>query len=298
MDQEIKNESNSGSEARIPAVRTYRSDVEEAVHDQGASLASIMLAEKKHQEEISKDEEIKSVKSSIVYSVISIILILGAIIAVYVFRDITKKASTAQIIEDQLATYISYDKVTHINADGVLGKEATGKALNSSKKQTGKAGEIEVLSVEKGTPAIPISTSEFFNILGSNIPSNILNSFEKNMMIGIYTTSNLDRHMFMIFGVKDYDRALTGTLEWEKTILDDLFTIYNINITEEYSSIMQAQFEDIVINNKNARVIRDINGLPALYILFVNKDLLIITDNEETIQEITNRNLVRNAKPL
>jgi hypothetical protein len=298
MDPENKNQNEKVNESRIPAVHTFRSDMEEVVHEQGTSLASIMLAEKKHKEESSEEVEKKEVKKSVTYVVLSVVLIVCAIVAVYIFKNVTDKVSTANIIKDQLATYISYDKVTHINADGLIGKETVGKVVEKARAQAGRQGEIEALAFEKGTPPTILTNIEFLSAIGSIIPDGLIRGLSKNMMIGIYTTSSLDRHVFFIFGVEDYDRALTGALAWERTILDDMFTVFNIQVAGEYAPIMQTPFEDVVINNKNARIVRDIKGNPALYILFINKDLMIVTDNEDAIQEITNRNLVRNAKPL
>lgn len=285
-------------ETKIPAVRTFRSDLDQAVHDQGASLASIMLAEKKHQEETSKVVAAKSIKSSLIYVLLSILLIVGAVVSYFVFKSMTDKASTAQVVQDQLSTYVSYDTVTHLKADGLIGKESIGAVVQSARSQAGKNGSIEVLSFEKNAPAVTLTTSEFFKALMVNPSANLLNSVSENLMTGIYTTPNLDRHLFLIFGVQNYDKALTGALEWERTIINDLFTIFNIQVSGNYSPILNSQFEDVVINNKNARIIRDVNGKPALYMLFINKDLFIITDNEDAIQEITNRSLVKNAKPL
>lgn len=298
MDTENKTENTGANESRIPAIHTFRSDLDQAVHDQGASLASIMLAEKKRQEEQTKVNEGGGVKNSVVYIILSVLLVTSAVITVYVLKNMTESASTAKVIEDDLTTYISYDKVTHINADGLIGKEMIGNVIQLARSKAGKPGEVEAISLEKGQQAEEISVNEFWNANGSTIPSDVLTALSPKMMLGIYTTKNLDRHVFFVFGVQNYDKALAGVLLWEKTILDDVYAIFNIQINGNYSQIMQASFEDVVINNKNARIIRDINGNPTIYILYINKDLLIITDNEEAIQEITNRSLVRNAKPL
>lgn len=298
MDTENKTENAGASESRIPSIHTYRSDMDQAVHDQGASLASIMLAEQNRKGETVEEVEKKEVKTSLVYIIVSIILIALAIGSIYVFKSLTDKASTAPVVQDKIDTFIPYDKITHINAEGLLGKETFGNVVGKARAQAGNQGEIEALSFEKGTPAQMLTATEFFTALGSTVPGTLINGIEKDMMVGIYTTPNLDRHLFLVFGVKDYDRALSGALIWEKTILDDVFTIFNIQVNGEYSSILQAEFEDVVINNKNARIVRDIRGTPVLYMLFINKDFLIVTDNEDAIQEITNRNLVQNAKPL
>ncbi len=298
MDIENKTENSGSSESRIPAIHTYRSDLDQAVHDQGASLASIMLAEKKKKEDSVEEIEKKEVKKSATFVIVGIILIALSIASVYIFKNAAEKASTVDVSKESQSLYISHDKVTHINAEGLLGKETFGKVINKARAQAGNQGQIEELLFEKNNPPVTLSTIDFFTALGSGIPSTLLNAIDTNMTLGIYTTPNLDRHAFFIFGIKDYERALSGIMTWERTIIDDMFTIFNIQTNGEYSSIMQANFEDVVINNKNARIIRDIRGNPALYILFINKDLLVITDNEDAVQEITNRNLMKNAKPL
>jgi hypothetical protein len=55
---------------------------------------------------------------------------------------------------------------------------------------------------------------------------------------------------------------------------------------------------DIIINNKDARVLLNEDGKPILYYMFVDKNNLIITDSIDAIKEIVSRLMLKNIKPL
>ncbi|MEA3399581.1 MAG: hypothetical protein U9R00_03690, partial [Patescibacteria group bacterium] len=96
---------------------------------------------------------------------------------------------------------------------------------------------------------------------------------------------------------KDYGSSLAGVSEWEKTMLSNLYPIFGINISGK-ENLLTKPFEDIIISNRDARVLTDDEGNNLLYYSFINNNIFVITDNKETIDEILSRLIIQNIKPL
>jgi len=58
------------------------------------------------------------------------------------------------------------------------------------------------------------------------------------------------------------------------------------------------KWKDIIINNKDARVLVDVKGRPILYYLFVDKSSILIADSDIVIKELIGRLLTKNNSPL
>ena len=61
-------------------------------------------------------------------------------------------------------------------------------------------------------------------------------------------------------------------LTWEKTMLRDLFVLFNINLGADSSKLFEKPWGDVLVNNQNARILYDKNGKEILYYIFTNKN--------------------------
>ena len=55
-------------------------------------------------------------------------------------------------------------------------------------------------------------------------------------------------------------------------MLSDLYILFNINIPESNSGLFEKEWKDIIVNNKDARVLYGESGEGILYYTFVNKN--------------------------
>ena len=119
-------------------------------------------------------------------------------------------------------------------------------------------------------------------------------------MVGTYTPVKEDEgpKLFLIFETNDYNVAYAGMLQWEKSILNDLFDLFQVDISGERSELFERPFKDIIINNRDARILYDTNGTDILYYIFLDKNKIIITSSQEAIKEIIIRLNTKNAKAL
>ncbi len=87
-------------------------------------------------------------------------------------------------------------------------------------------------------------------------------------------------------------------LAWEKTLASDIVEIFKIDVSGNQSNLLEKSWKDVVIDNKDARVLYDARDNALLYYIFTDKSNFVITDNKDTIREVTGRLLIKNLKPL
>jgi hypothetical protein len=137
------------------------------------------------------------------------------------------------------------------------------------------------------------------NVIGSSIPASLVRSLEDSYMIGTYLPRGEEKaHLFIMFQTKDYNIAYASMLSWEGTLLDDVFAMFGIDVSGDKKELFDEPWKDIIINNKDARVLSNKDGVPVLYYLFLDKSYFMITDNLDTIKEVSSRMITKNIKPL
>ncbi len=291
------------NEKDIKVLRTYTSDMVDAIRTDEASVIKIALAEKekREQEELFKKAEGTNV-SKILLIIGGVIFIVAAIIGSYYLIQKKKERETPAPISTGVQTFITYNADSYIdvtNATNVV------ELLNAIKQQENASTRlIKALFLTKKVNGVSemITAKDFLSIIDSTAPGALTRSLPDKFLFGKYsnpTTNENDKSaMFLIFEISDYNQAYASMLEWEKTMLKDLFVLFDTKISETDNGIFEKPWKDIIINNKDTRVLYGGNGEVLLYYVFVNKNTLVITSGTEALKELISRIIVKNAQPL
>jgi hypothetical protein len=286
-------------------VRTFSSDMANAVRTNGMSVMKVALAEQKKRE---NDEVIEKSKGTGLTRSLWIgggVLLIA--IGVGVYYLVSQKTTPTTIIDTPqavapLVALIPYDQKVDINIGNAVTSADIINLLTQEIDKPIQANGIRYITFNTGTDGItrPVTSRELVKQLGLTVPTNLVISLADSYMVGTYLPqdSGARSHLFFMFKTKDYNTAYASLLTWENTMLDDVFTMFNINIADENKELLGKPWKDLVINNKDARVLYNTQGNPVLYYLFLNKDYFIITDDTNTIQEVTTRLITKNIKPL
>jgi hypothetical protein len=133
------------------------------------------------------------------------------------------------------------------------------------------------------------------------MPGALIRSLTDKYLVGKYsngsaTNVNDKSAMFLIFETTDYNQTYASMLEWEGTMLSDLFILFNI--PKPSNSFIGKPWNDIVVSNQDARILYGENGVGIFYYAFVNKNNFVITSSQEALKEVVTRILIKNDKAL
>jgi len=274
------NEEEQETIKEISPIRTYESDVREAVQDRGVSALGIRLAEKRRKrargEDVIDISRAKHRRDKIIASIIILILVgIGALgIFIYLGGEETVQVPEVVMIKSLIPAEkevvlgikdLSIDAIDQtmreVSADAILPK---GSILN-----------ISILDRNK-----KIETGDLLEILGATPPSSFLRTLDDEFMLGLI--SELKDNPFLILKSRSFAHAFSGMLAWEKDLVSDLGSLLR------GAPSLQPPFEDLIISNRDTRVIKDtVGNIFFIYSIIDNETILITTDNEvfETVVE-------------
>jgi hypothetical protein len=286
----------------IKVLRTYTSDMADAIKTNETSVIKIALAEKekKEREEVFEKAE-GTTLSKILLIVGGIILISGAIIGSYILIQKKKVSETIIPIVKNIETLISYDSQVHIDATNAINiTDLSGLIKNNINPNPGLINSLFLEKNISGSKEL-LTSKDFLKLIDATAPGALIRSLSDQYLLGEYYKSpKTTPSTFLIFQTTNYNQTYASMLTWEKTMLKDLFVILNINIISPEngpSTLFEKNWDDIIINNIDARVLHGENNEAILYYAFVNKNNLVITQNILSMKEIMARLITQNIQP-
>jgi len=286
----------------IKTIHTYSSDMADAVRMNEVSVIKVALAEQKKHEQEALYKQAEGTKTSKVFLFIGgIIIIALAVGGIYYLQKKKESENVTEQITKNIEAVISYDDQVFINMDNAINATDVAFSLKTEIDKGSSEGKIKVLFLTRATGDKPelLPLENFLSLIKSTAPSSLIRSFADQYMIGTYQpVGDTTQHLFLVFQTKDYNQSYAGMLGWEKTLLDDMFELFHIDVSGNRNNLLEKPWKDIILNNKDARVLLDARDNELLYYIFADKDNIIITDNKDTIKEVTARLLIKNIKPL
>jgi hypothetical protein len=282
----------------VKSVRTYASDVAEVLKREKTSVSEMTLAEdkKRREKKIVPTKEYESqTKRSWTFGLIAIALIAVGLIALGTSFLFLRGMDVVE--ETQVPSLIFSNAFEEIETDG-LNERQLREEINSKRESVeGTLGSIINLYLTEKTGDIKkLNTAqEFLEKIGSRVNSAFSRALSEEFLLGVHIFDGNDG--FLIFKVKSFENAFAQMLDWETKIADDLFPIFysnfpDIRALDENGEVITGvgnQFNDLIIESKDTRVLKDNDGEIVLMYSFPDKTSLIITTNENTLKEVFNR---------
>lgn len=148
----------------------------------------------------------------------------------------------------------------------------------------------ETIDVERTRAQQLLTTGEFFEAIGAQIPGELVRALGDEFFLGFHTVD--ENAPVLVIPVESYERAFTGMLAWEKTINSDLAPIFTPVPTlrvEANELLVPRTFEDVVMRNFDVRTLKDDAGTIQLYYSFPTRNFLIIAESPYSFAEILAR---------
>ena len=90
----------------------------------------------------------------------------------------------------------------------------------------------------------------------------------------------------MLLKVRSFSDIFPVMLGWENKMLYDLSEFFGININSATNYLFTKDWQDGIVENKNARILKDNNGKIVLMYIFVNDSSVIVTSSEMATKEV------------
>lgn len=226
-------------------------------------------------------------------AIISLILICGgAYSAFYLYKKSplapspvpTNTSQSSQV--EKMKSIISPDSKVLLNITD-KNKNSIISAIKTeiSKPQPEKTLKEIVLTKSTENIISKVTAEEILGKVSVPMPDILSRSLSDEWMLGVYSGIGEQKSLFIITTNNFFQNAFAGLIQWEKTMPEDLKTyIYSESNVEDFT--IRGQYKDKIIKNKDVREYVSDNGHISFLYSFISNDKLVITNNEEALEEI------------
>lgn len=269
----------------LKQIRTYQGDVAEALGRQNESLISIQQAEalKRREAGESLPSQNESRRKDFLYLFIgsAFFIIVGAIGAWYGYKEVVRRSAPPLITKPETELVTPNSEVI-LDITG-KNREAFASSMNTLTADLGEA-ELKHVDVRNGASSLASSTptAQFLNILEVRAPGSLVRAFSPIFMLG-----GLGEEQFIIIRLSSFENAFAGMLSWEGDMAEDLIPIF-ANANSLQANGEGNVFKDVIVKNKDVRVL-EAAGEPVLLYTFFDNNMLIIGESYKTLEILMER---------
>jgi len=234
------------------------------------------------QQEHEEDKKIFSPESSRNKKFIAISVTLFILAFGLLFLFFFKKDAFTLFVAPRFTPIIFTDNTDYIPIDD-LSKDKTIELIYSRVKATNvKESGVESLYLTENKKVIGLRV--FMERIKSTLDLSNSNAIKDNFLLGVVNRDSED--LFILMQTNSFRDAFGTILSWENRIFSDLHGFFGINITPETGYLLTKDFENGVIQNKNAQILYDNDGKIVLAVVYVDDDSILITNTEQVAKEI------------
>ncbi|MFA5791994.1 MAG: hypothetical protein WC884_03065 [Candidatus Paceibacterota bacterium] len=280
----IKENENSDGAGKI--VQTYAGDMAEVIENDTEGLVKkIIHGEEQHEAEKRNLSPLS--KKNKILMFVSILLIIFALI---IFFSFFKKNTNIVDVEKQFASLIFNDQNSFLEILGFKKEEIIQTVLNKINTTKVKVGGVEGIYLTENKQIIGLR--RFITLIKSSFsPGDNTLFINDNFLMGVVlsglkSTSPTAGDFFILLKARSTADIFDALRKWEDNLLSDLHGFLGINISSDTNYLFNKNFEDNIIENKNARVLYDKDGQLVVMYFFADDNSVVITNTQNSAHEI------------
>ena len=156
------------------------------------------------------------------------------------------------------------------------------KLTDAVENAPNQLGEARALAVQiDGTP---ITTEQFFTILNARAPASLARALDPSLTVGVHNLQG--NQLFLLVPVRSYERAFADMLTWGSAeMLTDLGPLFKIQ-SGGNALLNPPALKDTIVKNRDARALFDESGKIIFLYSFLDKETLLFATNDETVRAL------------
>jgi len=277
-------------------VHTFKDDVQDLVRNKKMSFSRIAALESDRDERIPQNEEKRDPwKTTMIISLAILFLVIGGVITFGTFYayKLNTSPNLTPLLDPSIIFTEAREKIdiTNTNKGGVMTLLA-----DSKRNVLSPAGSVIEFYITKFNysrngqkTTYHLNSTDFLKTINASVPNTFIQALGPKYVVGVYVT---DRNVpFLILTTKSYGYAFSGMLAWEKNIEENLMPFFSpsTDFTRPVSTQGNNTFADTVIENLDARILRDKNGNIRILYSFINRNTIVITTDVRAVVELAKR---------
>lgn len=270
-------------------VQTYAEDMAEAIGSEAGLVKKIIHGEEEHDlEKKSQSPESKTNKIFMIFSILLMALALGTLYFFFLKTDINEVP-----VEKQFTPLFFLDQSTFLEVGGMKKDEMAEEVWKQANRTSVKVGGVEGIYLTDNNEIIGLR--KFLSLIKATfVPGEDTLLIKDNFLMGIENSaadaSATNREgFFMLLKVRSTMDIFDALRAWEKKMLTDLHGFFGVSISSDTDYLFTKNFEDGIIENKNARILFDKDGGIILMYIFADENSVLITNSEPAAHEIVLR---------
>lgn len=278
---------------RTSIVRTFKTDIAEAVRENNMSLAGVAIKEDEKRREEAGVAVHASRTNKLLVLASAALVIAGLLVVIYVLfvrRDKNLPTNTPQV-----ASIIFTDTTQDIDTTGMSFKELREKVVAQITGDRLRVGTIKNLRFintrfieqegEEVSERYWIPAQELFTRLSIPARSTFTRQLAPEFFYGIYSFKG--QSGFIILQTKDYASMFAQLLGYEDTLARDLYPLLT---GQDTPNIQDRVWGDEVIDNLDTRMLRTASGdLVMLWSFVGTRDTVLIATDGDVFREVVER---------
>src|ERR1035437_1688456 len=269
-------------------VRTYTEDMAEVLENDTQGLVKkIIHGAKEHEQE--RENLSPESKKNKFFMIVSILLIVLAVITLSFFIFKNSVSNTVSVLK-QFVPIIFNDQSTYIEVSALNRDEIIQTVLNEVNATKVQVGGVEGIYLTENKQMIGLR--RFIALIKSSFAPGDNTLFVNDnflmgaMQTGLKSTSPTAGNFFILLKVRSNADIFNSLRLWEPNLLTDLHGFFGTNVSSDTSYLFKKEFQDGIVENKNARILYDNNGKIVMMYIFADDNSVIITDSQEAAHEI------------
>ena len=270
-------EQNNKTQTKI--IETYAEDMAKVLEsDKGGMIKKIIHEEEEH-EMVKKNFSPESKKNKIFMLIGLVFIVLGAVIlSAFVFNREVPTVS----VEKQFTPIIFTDKSVFLEVKDLKPEEISQTIANEVAGTQVKNGGVEgiYLTLDKKI----VGLRQLISLIKGNFvpPENVFLS--DNFLMGVVNDETKDP--FILIKVRSLADVFDSFRAWENKMFTDLRGLFDVAISPETKYLLTANFDDGIVENKNARILHDKNGGIVMMYIMADDNSVVITNTVNAAREI------------
>lgn len=262
------------------AVETYAEDMAKLIEDDRGGLIKKIIhgAEENEKEKINFSPESRKNK---LFMLVGVLLVLSASITLSFFFFRNNIGTVA--VEEQFTPLIFNDASTFIEIKDLNKDQITQIVLNKINTTQVKIGGVEGVYLTENKKIIGLRRMLSL-IKSSLVLDGDTRLISDNFLMGVVNGQTKD--FFILIKVRDFTDIFESLRTWEGKMFSDLHGFFGVGISSATKDLLTADFQDSVVQNKNARVLYDTDGNTIMMYVFADDNSVVITNSKESAREI------------